>query len=172
VVFYDGSHFHTVAKRIEHANGIALDHARRRLYVASTRTKKIYDYAWDAGDPARELTDRATIDLPGCPDNLEWDEDGNLWIGADPSFVKLVMYLFFARMTPKAPSLVLRLRFDGLPSPRVETVFQDETGDLISASRGAAVHGRGAVRRLLIGAPFDDHLLDCELRVADGPPGG
>ena len=108
MVFYDGSHFHTVAKRIEQANGIALDRPRRRLCVAATRTKKIYDYAWDAGDPAKELTDRATIDLPGCPDNLEWDEDGNLWIGADPSFVKLFMYFFFARMTPKAPSLVLR----------------------------------------------------------------
>ena len=166
VVFYDGSHFHTVAKQIEHANGIALDRARRRLYVASTRTKKIYDYAWDSGDPARELTDRATIDLPGCPDNLEWDEDGDLWVGADPSLVKLVMYFFFARMTPKAPSLVLRVRFDGLPSPRVEPVFQDETGDLISASSVAAVHGRGAVRRLLVGAPIDDHLLDCELRGA------
>jgi len=87
-----------------------------------------------------------------------------LWVGADPSLVKLVMYFFFARMTPKAPSLVLRVRFDGLPSPRVEPVFQDETGDFISASSVAAVHGRGAVRRLLVGAPIDDHLLDCELR--------
>src|SRR5512135_3197286 len=48
VAFYDGSHFHTVAKRIVHANGIALDHARRRLYVAAVRSKQIYDYAWDA----------------------------------------------------------------------------------------------------------------------------
>jgi len=165
VVFYDGSHFHTVAKRIEQANGIALDRARRRLYVAASRTKKIYDYAWDAGDPARELTDRTTIDLPGCPDNLEWDEDGNLWIGADPSLVKLVLYFFFARMTPKAPSLVLCLRFDGgEKQPRVESVFHDDTGETISASSVAAVHGRGTVRRLLIGAPIGDHLLDCELR--------
>ena len=165
VVFYDGSHFHTVAKQIEHANGIALDHARRRLYVASTRTKKIYDYAWDAGDPARELTDRATIDLPGCPDNLEWDEDGNLWIGADPSFVKIVLYFSLRHLMPKAPSLVLCLRFDGgEKQPRVESVFHDDTGETISASSVAAVHGRGTVRRLLIGAPIDDHLLDCELR--------
>jgi arylesterase / paraoxonase len=165
VVFYDGSHFHTVAKRIEQANGIALDRARRRLYVAASRTKKIYDYAWDAGDPARELTDRATIDLPGCPDNLEWDEDGNLWIGADPSFVKIVLYFYFAHLVPKAPSLVLCLRFDGgEKQPRVESVFHDETGETISASSVAAVHGRGTVRRLLIGAPVDNHLLDCELR--------
>src|SRR5512135_1080054 len=166
VVFYDGSRFHTVAERIVHANGIALDHARRRLYVAAVRSKQIYDYAWDAGDPARELTDRAEIDLPGCPDNLEWDEDGNLWIGADPSFMKILLYCFFEHLMPTAPSLVLCLRFDGGNQPRVESVFRDETGETISASSVAAVHGRGTVRRLLIGAPFDNHLLDCELRGA------
>lgn len=162
VVFYDGSRFHTVATRIEFANGIALDRARRRLYVAATRSKRIYDYAWDAGDPAKELTDRAEIVLPGCPDNLEWDEEGSLWVATDPSWVKFILYE--VGMASSSPSLVLRLRFDGPPSPRVETVFQDETGELISASSVAVVHGRGTVRRLLIGAPFDDHLLDCELR--------
>ncbi|HMB07975.1 MAG TPA: SMP-30/gluconolactonase/LRE family protein [Isosphaeraceae bacterium] len=166
VVFYDGGRFHTVAKRIEMANGIALDHARRRLYVAAFRSKRIYDYAWDAGDPARELIDPAVIDLPGCPDNLEWDEDGNLWIGADPSFVKVLLYFFFEHLMPTAPSLVLCLRFDGGNQPRVESVFRDETGDTISASSVAAVHGRGTVRRLLIGVPIDNHLLDCELRGA------
>ena len=101
VAFYDGSRFHTVAKRIEQANGIALDRARQRLYVAASRSKKIYDYDWDAGDPARELTDRAEIDLPGCPDNLEWDEDGNLWIGADPSYLKLALYFLMPHLMPK-----------------------------------------------------------------------
>jgi len=166
VVFYDGSRFHTVARQIEQANGIALDHERRRLYVAATRTKRIYDYAWDAGDPARELSDRTVIDLPGCPDNLEWDEDKNLWIAADPSFLKLFLYSYFEHLMPTAPSLVLRLRFDEGGQPRLESVFRDETGATISASSVAAVHGRGMVRRLLIGAPFDNHLLDCELRGA------
>ncbi len=107
------------------------------------------------------------IDLPGCPDNREWDEDGILWVGADPSFVKLVLYVFLGqKMMPKAPSPVLCLHFDGGKQPRIEPVFRDGTGEIISASSVAAVHGRGAVRRLLIGAPFDDHLLDCELRLA------
>lgn len=169
VVFHDGRDFHTVAGRIELANGIALDHTRGRLYVAATRTKRIYDYAWSAADPARELTDPVTIELPGCPDNLEWDEDGDLWVGADPSSLKLTLYFAAPRLMPRAPSLVLRLRFDGAARPRVETVFHDDTGDLISASSVAVVHGRGAVRRLLIGAPVDDHLLDCELTETKSP---
>ncbi|MCK7501048.1 MAG: hypothetical protein MZW92_71095 [Comamonadaceae bacterium] len=63
---------------IAFANGMALDPARGRLYVAATRSKKIHAYAWNASDPAKELTDFDPIDLPGCPDNLEWDEEGQL----------------------------------------------------------------------------------------------
>lgn len=163
VAFWDGHCCHTVARGIAFANGIALDPARGRLYVAATRSKKIHAYAWDASDPAKELTDFDPIDLPGCPDNLEWDEEGHLWIGADPSFVKLALYV--ADMSPTAPSLVLRLRFDGGQPPRVEEVWRDDTGELISASSVAAVHGIGPVRRLLIGQPFGNHLLDCELLI-------
>ncbi len=162
VVFWDGNRCHTVADRIAFANGIALDHVRSRLYVAATRSKKILAYAWDAGDPAKKLTDRAGIDLPGCPDNLEWDEDGDLWIGADPSFTKLALYV--AGVLPAAPSLVLRLHFNGEEPPRVEDVWRDDTGEIISASSVAAVHGQGSVRRLLIGQPFGNHMLDCEVR--------
>jgi arylesterase/paraoxonase len=162
VAFWDGHGCHTVAKGIAFANGMALDPARGRLYVAATRSKKIHAYAWDAGDPAKELTDFDPIDLPGCPDNLEWDEDGHLWIGADPSFIKLALYA--AGMSPTAPSLVLRLRFDGGIPPHVEEVWRDDTGEIISASSVAAVHGKGPTRRLLIGQPFGNHLLDCELR--------
>jgi arylesterase/paraoxonase len=161
VVFWDGHRFHTVAGRMAFANGIALDRDRGRLYVAGSRDKTLLDFAWDAGDPAKMLSDPEEIGVPGCPDNLEWDEDGNLWVGAHPSFLKLALYT--ARIKPTAPSLVLCLHFEGGETPRVEEVWRDETGATISASSVAAVHGTGAVRRLLIGAPFDDHFLDCEM---------
>ena len=164
VVFWDGSRFHTVAKDIEFANGIALDHTRKRLYVAATRSKRLYLYPWDPADPAKELTNRDPIELPGCPDNLEWDEDGYLWIGADPSFLKLSIYAL--GITPTAPSLILRLDFSTGRGPRVEEVWHDATGEIISASSVAAVYDKGPVRRLLIGQPFGNHLLDCELRDA------
>jgi arylesterase/paraoxonase len=164
VVFWDGSRFHTVAKEIEYANGIALDRARKRLYVAATRSKRLYLYPWNPTDPAKELTNRDHIELPGCPDNLEWDEDGNLWTGANPSFLRGSIYVL--GITPTAPSLILRLSFDDGTEPRVEEVWRDETGEIISSSSVAAVYGKGPVRRLLIGQPFGNHLLDCELRDA------
>src|SRR5512132_3770480 len=42
VVFWDGGRCHTVATGVVFANGIAIDRARRRIYVASTRSKKIH----------------------------------------------------------------------------------------------------------------------------------
>jgi hypothetical protein len=66
-----------------------------------------------------------------------------------------------ARIKPTAPSLVLCLHFEDGAVPRIERVFGDKTGATISAASVAAVHGTGAVRRLLIGAPFDNHFLDC-----------
>jgi arylesterase / paraoxonase len=162
VAFWDGSRCHTVAQGIVFANGIAIDRARSRLYVASTRSKKIHVYAWDGNHPAQELTESEPIALPGCPDNLEWDEDGNLWIGADPSFVQLALYVAGVHST--APSQVLRVSFDESGTPNVEEVWRDETGEAISASSVAAVHGKGPIRRLLIGQPFGNFLRDCELQ--------
>lgn len=162
VVFWDGSCCHTVAKGIVFANGIAIDRARGRLYVASTRSKKIHVYAWDADNPAKELIESEPITLPGCPDNLEWDEVGALWIGADPSFVQLALYV--AGFHPTSPSQVLRVSFDQGERPHVEELWRDESGETISASSVAAVHGKEPVWRLLIGQPFGNFLRDCELR--------
>ena len=162
VVYWDGSRCHTVARGIVFANGIALDRARRRLYVAATRSKEVYAYAWDASEPAKILREAETIRLPGCPDNLEWDEEGNLWIGADPSFVQLALYAAGVHST--APSQILCLSFDQTGNASVNEVWRDDSGKTISASSVAAVHGKGAMRRLLIGQPFGDFLRDSELR--------
>lgn len=161
VSFWDGSRGHTVASGIAFANGMALDHARGRLYVAATRSKKISVYPWDAEDPAKWLVESESISVPGCPDNLEWDEEGNLWIGADPNFMRLGLYAY--GVLKRAPSQVLCVSFGPQHEPHVQEVWRDETGDTISASSVAAVHGKGRVRRLLIGQPFGDFLRDCEV---------
>lgn len=162
VAFWDGSHFTTVAREIVFANGIALDHDRGRLYVASTRSKKVHVFGWNANDPAKELIETDEIALPGCPDNLEWDEEGNLWIGSDPDFFKLFLYCLGVLST--APSQLICVRFCPGEKPWVEEAWRDESGETISASSVAAVHGKGPVRRLLIGQPFGNFLRDCELR--------
>ena len=128
----------------------------------TSRSKRIRVFAWDADAPGKKGAELEPIRLPGCPDNLEWDEDGNLWVGADPSFVQLALYA--AGLHATAPSQVLRVSFDRAGAPHVEEVWRDDTGETISASSVAAVHCRGATWRLLIGQPFGNFLLDCELQ--------
>src|SRR3954463_8741166 len=59
--FWDGSRFHTVAKDIEFANGIALDHARKQFFVGAPRSKRFYRSPGDPADPAKALTNRDPI---------------------------------------------------------------------------------------------------------------
>ena len=160
VVFWDGARFHKVVEGIVFGNGIAIDHARRRLIVASTRSRKLHLYGFPA-DPANGLEELDPVPLPGCPDNLEWDKDGALWIGAHPSMLRLVLHVIGPRR--RAPSQVLRVRFDADGAADVEEVWRDNSGRVISACSVAAVHERGRARRLLIGQPFGNFVCDCDL---------
>ncbi len=161
LVFFDGGVCRVVAGGLAFGNGVAVDHVRRRVYVAATRARRLHVYDVDPADPAR-LTERAPIPLPGCPDNLEWDEDGALWIGAHPSLPVLALYHKGLRRS--APAQVLRVRFDAAGRAEVQEVWRDDGGAAISGVSVAAVHGRGPVRRLLLGQALEDFLRDCELR--------
>lgn len=161
VVFWDGARFHTVVEGMVFGNGIAIDRARRRLIVSSTRSRKLLVYGIP-DDPTDGLDELDPVPLPGCPDNLEWDEDGWLWIGAHPSLLRLVMHVIGP--SRHAPSQILRVRFNDAGGAEVEEVWRDDTGRTISASSVAAVHGSGPVRRLLIGQPFGNFACDCDLR--------
>jgi arylesterase/paraoxonase len=95
-------------------------------------------------------------------DNLDVDEEGNIWVAGHP---KLLTYVKHSKEPDhRAPSQVLRLvpesgSDDGETTFRVEEVYLD-AGDELSASSIAARHES----RLLIGAVFGDHFLDCQMR--------
>lgn len=151
VVYYDGERFREVAGGIPYANGINASHDGRSVYVNSANTGILHVFE---RDPASgDLTPRRTVDLGTGGDNIEVDADGNLWIAAHP---KLLDFMAHARdPARRSPSQVLRVSPDGT----IEEVYLD-LGDGISASSVAAVRGD----RLLVGAVFDDHFLDCRMR--------
>lgn len=166
VVYYDKTltdkTFTRVAEGIGAANGIAADPARRRLYVSATLWREVLVYAWDPAQPSRPLERIDAISLGSAPDNLEWDAAGTLWIGAHPSLNALTLHILGFRS--KAPSHVLRLHLpaDGSGPSTIEDVFRDD-GSKVSASSVAAFYGTETGGYLLIGAPWDDHLLLCSL---------
>jgi arylesterase/paraoxonase len=120
---------------------------------------------WNKGNPSRELSFAESTALPCFPDNLEWDLDGNLWVGAHSDFDALGGYTVGLRTT--SPSSVLRISGLQAPEPAIEEIWAD-SGILLSSSSVAGFYKREDGRNLLlIGAAFDDHMLIGELQAAD-----
>ncbi|MEO7659974.1 MAG: SMP-30/gluconolactonase/LRE family protein [Pyrinomonadaceae bacterium] len=74
------------AANIYFANGVALDKAEQYLYVAETMMDRVLRFKVDAGG---NLTQRETYQDVMTPDNLAFDQSGNLWI-ASPLSNKVV----------------------------------------------------------------------------------
>jgi sugar lactone lactonase YvrE/ketosteroid isomerase-like protein len=70
-------------------NGIAIDEARGRIYVAETMGDRIRGYRFDAD--SGELSDgRIVAELP-TPDNIELDAEGRLWVASPIANALLVV---------------------------------------------------------------------------------
>lgn len=163
VVYFDGSKFTKVADSLALPNGIAVDWMDRDggwLYVASAWGKKLIAARWNSGEKATPLKFSREIPLDCSPDNLEWDTDGALWVGAHPDF--LALGAFMSGWRDKSPSWAIRLTNPAGEDPG-KAIWKND-GTLISSSSVAAVYKRTDGRkRLLIGAAFDDRMLLGEL---------
>lgn len=160
VVYYDGhdGRFTTVVGGLAYANGIAVDVERHTLYVAVAGDNTVLAYPWDQASPATPLADPEPIRLDGGPDNLEWDPTGNLLVAVHPNRLAILMHIA-TRGWWRAPSRILRIL---LPERSLETLYDDESGQIAGASVGALFESQQR-RCLLIGSAFDDHLEIVEL---------
>ena len=150
VLFYGEGGFRPVLDDVIIPNGINVSPDGRTLYVASTsgRVLRMYDR-----DPATDrLAFRNEVFLDSGPDNIEVDEQGDLWIGSHPKMLRIDKHR--ADPAELSPSQVLHVTKEG----KVDEVYLDD-GSKVSGASVGAVRGR----RLLIGEIFDDGFLDCEM---------
>jgi hypothetical protein len=115
------------------ANGIA------GMYVAETRASRL-----------RHRLDRP-LELPGGPDNLNWDGLGGLIVALHPSLYRLAAYRFGYHDT--APSRIVRIGLDR----RIEVLFDDTRGEVFSGASSAVLSG-GV---LVAGSMHDAGVLVC-----------
>lgn len=102
------------------------------------------------------LDEAGSAAIPANVDNLRLDATGQLWVGARPK--ALAMAAFRADPHQPAPSEIFRITLaDGIPQGA--TAVYTDLGTGIGGSSVAAVTGH----RLLIGAPLDNHILDCTM---------
>lgn len=153
-VLYFGRHgFEVAVEDLVLPNGINVSADGKTIYVASTTMQDVqmYDRTPDTG--ALQL--RGSVDVGSGLDNIDVDEDGNLWIGAHPNLLALTAL----RDDPAAlsPSEALRISFGG-EEPEVEAIYVDDGGQL----SGLSVAARSG-NRLLLGQIFGNGFLDCTI---------
>ncbi|MEQ6168407.1 hypothetical protein AAOE16_14525 [Ekhidna sp. MALMAid0563] len=143
VVFYDGK-YREVAGGMSYANGINITNDRSQLLVASPRSFSLRYYNIEEDG---DLSYERSLDVGSGIDNIELDENGDLWMGSHPSLLAFTAYAVGKNET--APSEVIKVTGD-----QVESLFEDD-GSLVSASSVAAPYKD----LLFVGTVMDDMLL-------------
>lgn len=154
VVHFDGEKYEEATEGIAYPNGINWDKERGLLYVASARRflVKVYEMAADGS-----LTFVEDIACETGVDNIEVDENGDLWIGAHPSLLAYTAYSNFEE--EKAPSEVLKLSYKGRGDYTLKSLFLDN-GLKMSGSSVAARYGS----HIFVGNVMDEHFLILKMK--------
>jgi len=152
VVYFDGTNYREAAKGIAYANGINYDKKRNLLFVASVSDflVKVYDKK-----PDGSLAFVEDIPCGTGVDNIEFDEVGNIWIGAHP---KLLAFQTYASGKKKiAPSEIIKIIYRSINDYSVEKIYVED-GNEISGSSVAATFGN----LIFTGNVMDDKFLVLE----------
>lgn len=151
VTYFDGGRGSIALTGLAMANGIARSPMGDTLFVAECLGRAIRVVGRDPKSGA--LEERKVIRLPACPDNIEVDEHGQLWVATHPKLFDLLAHSQDA--TKRAPSQVFRIDPE---TGKVEEVYLSDGNPLSGASTAAVV---GSV--LVLGTIFDPHVLVCTL---------
>lgn len=157
VNFYDGKKIQKVAEGINYANGINISNNGKTLFVASTTGRKILVY--DRNLANNQLKHKGSLHLATGVDNIELDENENLWIACHPQLLAFINHGKNAEN--KSPSQVIKIDkqvWENLIHNKEEEIFLND-GKQLSGSSVAAVFGN----RLLIGSVYEPHILWCTL---------
>ncbi|MDF1694795.1 MAG: hypothetical protein P1U56_03150 [Saprospiraceae bacterium] len=158
VVYFDGENYREVADGIAYANGINYDEKRNLLFVASPRhfLVKVYSRNEDGS-----LSFIENIPCGTGVDNIEFDLEGNLWIGSHPNLLRFGAYAKGKKAT--APSEIIKVSYHKKGDYLVEQIYVEE-GDEMSASTVAAPFGN----LIFMGNVFDDSFLILEREEGGG----
>jgi arylesterase / paraoxonase len=149
VCFFDGKKAQIMAEGILYANGINKSLDGTKIFVASASGQKIK--VFDRNIKSEKLIESDEIAING-PDNIDVDEEGNLWVGCHP---KLLAYVAHAKDHSKlSPSEIIKITYKGKGSAHSESSYLND-GSEISGSTVCVNLGD----KLLIGSVFEKHVL-------------
>ena len=149
VIFFDGTSYREVASGIAYANGINFDSSRKLLYVASPRSFEINVY--DVNEDGT-LAFQSIIPCGTGIDNLELDENGDIWTAGHPNLLKFTSYA--AGKSDISPSEVLRISYRDKSDYSIQQVYVED-GQILSGSSVAVPFGP----YVFVGSVMDDEVL-------------
>ena len=149
LVYYDGHSFREVDKGIAYANGINFDSERDLLFVASPRGFLVKVYKVQAEGSLEFIED---IDCGTGVDNIEFDEDGQLWIGCHPDLLHFAAYAKGKKEI--SPSEIIKINYRAPGDYTVKSIYTND-GSEMSASTVAATFGDF----IFTGNVMDDHFI-------------
>jgi len=141
-----------VANKIVYANGINFDAKRNLVFIASVREflVKVYQKNDD-----HSLAFIENIYCNTGVDNIEFDSENNLWIGAHPS---LLHFNFYANNNKEiSPSEIIKINYIEKGNYSIEQIYIED-GNTMSGSSVAAPFGN----LILTGNVMDEHFLILE----------
>jgi len=155
VVYWDGSNVEFVIEpgKYAFANGITQSEDGTMIYLAVS----------DPGDliifkrkEKGQLEHQFTVHLGTGADNLDVDEEGNVWIACHPNFVRFIIHVLIPSMP--SPSQVMKVNLNTSPV-QVKEIFLsngDDQNDINASSTAIFTNNF-----MVITPVFDDHVLVC-----------
>ncbi|HEX4923845.1 MAG TPA: SMP-30/gluconolactonase/LRE family protein [Bdellovibrionales bacterium] len=153
IVSFDGSSFKARFKGLAFANGILVTGGGKRVLAAEMLRQRVW--ILDVLDNG-ELKPATALKLPSSPDNLSFDDEGNIWVGAHPNLLALRKHAL--SHTAPGPSEVLKIANWESGRPEFTSVFMDD-GTRISGVSVAQKSGKN----LVLGTIYDDVILVCTM---------
>ncbi len=149
VIYYDGENYREVASGIAYANGINYDPVKALLFVASPRDFLVKVFKTEANG---NLTFIENIDCGTGVDNIEFGEDGKLWIGCHPDLVHFGEYAKGNKDI--SPSEIITIDYRGKGDYTLEQIYMDD-GTKMSGSTVAPTYED----LIFVGNVMDKHFL-------------
>lgn len=150
VVYYNSkTNFIEVASNISYANGINYDSKRKLIFVASPRKFEILVYERKYDNSLKFIEN---ISCGTGVDNIEFDLNGDLWVGAHPNLLHFNSYIDGKNKI--SPSEIINIKYKTKQNHIVNQIYIEE-GNEMSGSTVAAPFGN----LILVGNVKDNHFL-------------
>ena len=149
VLYFDGQDYSVAATGISFANGINMDRERNLVFVASPRRFEVRVYQ------PKDDGSLAFIESIPCGtgvDNIEFDQEGNLWIGCHPDLLHFASYA--KRRKDISPSEIIKIEYRSKGDYTVTSIYEND-GSQLSATSVATPFGDV----IFAGTVKDDKML-------------